>query len=130
MNRYEKRDIFTHQDYLDSCSKFNPEENKYIVETAGFVPLEVKMKQFEQNGIIAQFQQQDFTSHDLREIYLNPDFDITPEDDFEDIQDIIAARNDFINEIKSKKLESQAIEGKAGTQEPEKNPPAADKEEK
>lgn len=129
MNRYEKRDTFTHKDYLDSCSKFNPEENKYIVETAGFVPLEVKMKQFEQNGIIAQFQQQDFTSHDLREIYLNPDFDITPEDDFEDIQNIIAARNDFINEIKLKKQESQAVEGSAGTQEPEKNPPTADTEE-
>lgn len=29
------------------------EGNDYIIETAGFVPLSVKFKQFEQNGYIA-----------------------------------------------------------------------------
>lgn len=80
------------------------EGNEYITETAGYIPLEVKMKQFEQNGIIAQFQVSDFTSNDYRDIYLNPDFEITPEDELEDIQEKLKARNEFMNEIKKSKV--------------------------
>lgn len=78
-------------------------DNEYITETAGFIPLEVKLKQFEQNGLIAQFSAQDFDSHDYRDIYLNPDFNPTPEDDFEDIQEKIAARHEFIEKLKMSK---------------------------
>lgn len=93
-------------------------DNEYITESAGFIPLEVKLKQFEQNGLIAQFNQSDFTSHDLREMYLNPDFDITPEDDLEDVEEKIKARNEFIEQYKKAKSNGQDV--KAGTDEPEK----------
>lgn len=93
-------------------------DNEYIVETAGFVPLEVKMKQFEQNGIIAQFMTSDFTSNDYRDIYLNPDFEINPEDDLEDINEKLRARKEFAEKIKQTK--SDGYNGTAGTQEPEK----------
>lgn len=79
------------------------ENNDYITETAGFIPLEVKMRQFEQNGLIAQFQVSDFDSNDYREMYLNPDFNITPEDDFEDVEEKIRARNEFIEQYKKTK---------------------------
>lgn len=93
-------------------------DNEYITETAGFIPLEVKLKQFEQNGLIAQFSVQDFDSHDYRDIYLNPDFNPTPEDDFEDIQEKLAARNTFIEELKNAKSNGKDV--KTGTEEPEK----------
>ena len=37
-----------------------------IVETAGFIPLEVRFKQMEQAGIQAQFLQSEFTSFDVQ----------------------------------------------------------------
>lgn len=92
--------------------------NNYITETAGFIPLEVKLKQFEQNGLIAQFQVGDFTSSDYRDIYLNPDFAISPEDDLEDIQEKIEARNIYVEQLK--KTKSNGLNAKAGTEEPEK----------
>lgn len=92
--------------------------NDYITETAGFVPLEVKLRQFEQNGLIAQFQVSDFDSNDYREMYLNPDYNITPEDDFEDVEEKIRARNEFIEQYKKAKSNGQNV--KAGTAEPEK----------
>lgn len=94
------------------------EHNDYITETAGFIPLEVKFKQFEQNGLVAQFKVGDFTSNDYRDLYLNPDFEITPEDDFEDVQEKLSARNEYFNELKKAKSNGQDV--KAGTEEPEK----------
>lgn len=131
MKRYDKRDLFTHEDYIATAAIIPEKENKYICETAGFVPLEVKLKQFEQNGLIAQFQMADFDSHDMRELYLNPDFDITPEDDFEDVQEKLLALKSYQEEYKkSKKADSSGNDVDAGTEEQtEKNPPAADKKE-
>lgn len=104
MNEYNKRDVFTHDDYLKTAADLSV-DNEYITETAGFIPLEVKLKQFEQNGLIAQFQAGDFTSHDYREMYLTPDFDITPEDDFEDVQEKMELHRQFIEKYKKEKLE-------------------------
>lgn len=61
-----------------------PEEtNERIVETAGFVPLEVKFKQFEQNGIRAQLTASDFDAQDMRQIYFGENNIIYPDDDIE-----------------------------------------------
>lgn len=79
------------------------ENNDVIVETAGFVPLEVKFKRFEQNGLIAQFNESEFTSSDLRDIYLTPDFEISPEDDFEEVQEKLIAQQNYIIQLKDKK---------------------------
>lgn len=124
MNKYDKRDIFTHSDYLNTAADLS-ENNDYITETAGFIPLEVKLKQFEQNGIIAQFQTSDFTSNDYREMYLNPDFDITPEDDFEDVEEKISARKEFIEKYRNSKSN-----GKNEKTEPEEIKEEKTKEEK
>lgn len=114
-----KYDYMTSDEVKALANPLN-EHNEYICETAGFVPLEVKMKQFEQNGLIAQFQVSDFTSNDYRDIYLNPDFQITPEDELEEIQEKLNARNEYIQKIKGEK--SDGHNDKAGTDEPEKKP--------
>lgn len=99
------------------------ENNEYITETAGFVPLEVKLKQFETNGLVAQFMTADFDSNDYRDIYLNPDFNISPEDDFEDIQEKLAMQREYAEKIKAAKSVGKneppaAAEG--GTEDPKK----------
>lgn len=68
----------------------NPAEgNEYIVESAGFVPLAVKFKQFEQNGYIAKFNVDDFDSSDYNSLYQD-DVLIGPDDDEFDVADKIA----------------------------------------
>lgn len=76
--------------------------NEDIVETAGFVPLEVRFKQMEQAGIQAQFLESEFGSKDFRDMYLNhPEFDLTPEDDIEDAYEKMQLRAAWINKVKA-----------------------------
>lgn len=77
--------------------------NEDITETAGFVPLEVKLKRFEESGMLMQFNNQEFTSNDYREAYLSPDYAITPEDELEDINEKLAAREEFLANIKKQR---------------------------
>lgn len=74
--------------------------NEQLTETAGFVPLEVRMKQMEQNGLLQQALLQDVTADDLREAWLSSDFEISPEDELEDVLAKDAARREFIENIK------------------------------
>lgn len=117
MGYHRKYEYMSAKD-VEACKSPLKENNDYIVETAGFVPLEVKMKQFENNGIVAQFLTSDFDSNDYRDIYLHPDFNIYPEDDFEDIQEKLSAQREYAEKIK--KAKSTGLEEKAGTEEPEK----------
>lgn len=85
------------------------ELNPVIVETAGFVPLEVKFKQFEQNGLQAQFNVSEFTSSDYRDMYLGPNTEILPTDDLEEIQAKLELQNEVrLNILKSKLGDSDA----------------------
>lgn len=85
--------------------------NEDIVETAGFIPLEVRFKQMEQAGIRAQFFESEFGSKDFRDMYLNhPEFDLTPEDDLEDAMEKIQARNNWINQVKNEARKRAEIE--------------------
>ena len=69
--------------------------NEDIVETAGFIPLEVRFKQMEQAGYRAQFFESEFSSKDVSDMYLNhPEFDLTPEDDIEEAMEKMELRND------------------------------------
>lgn len=62
-------------------------DNSYITETAGFIPLAVKFKRFLENGLVAQFKEDDFTSSDWRTLYADdPDIDISPDDEFDEVQ--------------------------------------------
>lgn len=69
------------------------EGNEYIVESAGFVPLSVKFKQFEQNGYIARFNVEDFDSSDYATLYQD-DVLIGPDDDEFDIADKLSLFNE------------------------------------
>lgn len=87
------------------------DHNEKIVETAGFIPLDVKFKRFEQNGLIAQFNTSEFTSNDFRNLYANPDFEIYPDDEFEEIEEKIAAYNDYrVKYMQDKKLGDSVLE--------------------
>lgn len=79
------------------------EGNEYIVETAGFVPLSVKFKQFEQNGYIAKFNVDDFDSSDYSKLYTD-DVLIGPDDDEFDIADKIALFKERKLQILNSKL--------------------------
>lgn len=82
--------------------------NAYITETAGFVPLKVKFKRFIENGIVAQFKESDFTSSDWLTLYqTNPEMDISPDDEFDDVQEKLALREHLRQEILARKAKSE-----------------------
>lgn len=82
-------------DIKDYVSNFK--DNRVIVETAGFVPLEVRLKKFEEAGIKAQFHASEFTASDLRELYLSPNTEIYPCDDLETIEEKLALRQSLVS---------------------------------
>lgn len=78
------------------------EGNEYIVESAGFVPLAVKFKQFEQNGYIAKFNVDDFDSSDYNSLYQD-DVLIGPDDDEFDVADKLSLFNERKYELMQQK---------------------------
>ena len=107
-------------EYQDAENSWIPDgDNNYITETAGFIPLEVKFKQFEQNGYMARFNSNEFTSSDYRDMYLNPDFQISPEDDMEEAMEKIKMQREYINQLSAKKkaVSPEPEKVNAGTQE-------------
>lgn len=95
--------------------------NEYICETAGFVPLEVKFKRFEQAGIRAQISASDYTSSDYRDMYLNPDYQVYPDDEIEEVEEKFKALHAHIQEVKKAASEraakSNGSSGVPGTEE-------------
>lgn len=83
-----------------------------IVETAGFIPLAVRFKQMEQAGYRARFNESEFSSRDITDMYLNhPEYDIQPDDDFEEAQEKFELRQAYIKEIQKSILQrKQGIE--------------------
>lgn len=99
---YEKKvEVMSKKEVDLLASKF-PAGNDYICETAGFIPLEIKFKRFEQAGQIARLNASDFTSQDYREMYQSPDYDIYPDDDLDDIEEKMIALKNHINEVRQK----------------------------
>lgn len=84
--------------------------NEYIVESAGFIPLSVKFKKFEQDGYIAKFSVDDFDSSDYNNLY-SDDVLICPDDDEFDIADKIALfKERKLQLLNSKLAETNATE--------------------
>lgn len=81
----------------------NPLWDEQVTETAGFVPLEVRMKQMEQAGLLQQAMLQDVTADDLREAWLSSDFEISPDDELEEVIAKDRARREFIDTIKAER---------------------------
>ena len=73
-----------------------------LVDTAGFVPLKVKIQKMIESGIVANLREDDFDADIYNEIYLSEEFKITSEDDLEDVQRKIFARNQYIEELNAK----------------------------
>lgn len=91
-------------------SSFIPEEeNKVIVETAGFVPLDVRFKQMEQNGIVARLNEQEFSLgvDDLRQLYFGAETEITQYDELEDVQEKLYNQNVLKQQLYNEYMESQ-----------------------
>lgn len=78
--------IFTDDDELNPC----------IVEDAGYIPLSVRFKKYQEDGIINKLREENFESHALVEAYNNPDFNINFDDDLEDVMQKLSARDEFI----------------------------------
>ena len=96
--------------------------NTVMVETAGFVPLEVRMKQMEQNGLFAQAVGGELSPDDLREAYFTSDFELSPDDELEEVLAKRAALNAYLDELKKKRAkEFEEMQSK--------NPAAFSKEE-
>lgn len=76
-----------------------PGWDEILVDTKGFVPLEVKFKQLEEAGIKAEFNMAELDSSQIRQVFLNPDFEITPDDDYEEIQDKLYQRELFKQQL-------------------------------
>lgn len=77
-------------------------DDKELVDTAGFIPLKAKIQKMIESGIVANLKDDDFDADVYNEIYLSEDFKITSEDDLEDVQRKLSARNRFISELKAK----------------------------
>lgn len=78
----------------EELKKWN-EHNEDLCDTAGYVPLAVRMQRMIENGYIAQFTEDDFDINDYKQMYLSPEMKITPEDDLEDIQDKLELRRQY-----------------------------------
>lgn len=87
--------------------------NEYICETAGFIPLEVKFKRFEQAGIRAQISASDYTSSDYRDMYLNPDYQVYPDDEIEEVEEKFRALHAHIQEVKKAAADRTAARSEA-----------------
>lgn len=97
-----------HEKRLAESPWNDSEYNSYITETAGFVPLVVKFKKFIENGQIAQFRESDFTSSDWRELYAtDPELDISPDDEFDEVQEKLALREKLRQDILARKAKSE-----------------------
>lgn len=78
--------------------------NEDIVETAGFVPLEVRFRKLQENGQKIILEAKEFDSVDMRKLYLDEEFRIEPDDELEEIEIKMQKRQDYIREIHEQKL--------------------------
>lgn len=109
--RQYKSEEFTKEQLKDICAfEFKPTyhsvfDNKKLVDTAGFVPLQVRIKQFLISGEQAKLSSEMFDSDDWRYMYENvSDNTLEVGDDIEDVKDklsVVLARQ---REILAKKV--------------------------
>lgn len=112
-------DVLTDSEILENQAQFTKDKelNPVVVETAGYVPLDVRFKQMEQAGIRAQFFASEFTSDELRNVYFGENTEIYPGDDLEEIQEKLMLQE----QIKAQILQSKEIQNSdvSGTETPE-----------
>lgn len=91
-------------------------DTPYKVDTAGFEPLDCKIKRFILSGQIAQFSKSMFDSNDYKEM-MSAVPDVVA-DDFDDIEEVKAKVRALVakrNEIYARKMAAYAAEQKDST---------------
>lgn len=91
-------------------TKFNDDEQKEfdllnvrMMDSAGYIPLNVRMQRMLEQGYIAQFAVSEFDSTEYRQLYSGEDTTISPDMDYEDIQDVLVRRELLKREFLSRK---------------------------
>lgn len=86
------------------CPTVELVNNDYLVETAGFVPLSVRFKQFTENGIVSRLRAEQYDTDlpisELENAFQMSEFDINDDDDIFTATDKINARKNYIAELK------------------------------
>lgn len=86
------------------CPTVELEDNIYQVETAGFVPLSVRFKQFSENGVISRLRAEQYDTDlpisELEKAFQMSEFDVTDDDDIFTATDKINARKLYLAELK------------------------------
>lgn len=86
------------------CPTVTLEKNDYLVETAGFVPLSVRFKQFTENGIVSRLRAEQYDTDlpisELENAFQMSEFDINDDDDIFTATEKINARKNYIAELK------------------------------
>ena len=87
-----------------ACPTVELKDNTYQVETAGFVPLSVRFKQFTENGVISRLRAEQYDTDlpisELENAFRMSDFDINDDDDIFTATDKINARRIYLAELK------------------------------
>ena len=82
-----------------ACPTVELEDNIYQVETAGFVPLSVRFKQFSENGIVSRLRSEQYDTDlpisEFEKAFQMSEFDINDDDDIFTATEKINARNQF-----------------------------------
>ena len=95
------------------CPTVEIPDNIYQVETAGFVPISVRFKQFTENGIISRLRAEQYDTDlpvsELENAFRMAEFDINDDDDIFTATEKITARKNFIAELKKTKRRHERI---------------------
>ncbi len=87
-----------------SCPVVDLKDNDYLVETAGFVPLSVRFKQFSENGIVSRLRAEQYDTDlpisELERAFKLSEFDITDDDDIFTATEKLNARKNYIAKLK------------------------------
>ena len=87
-----------------ACPLVELTQNDYLVETAGFVPLSVRFKQFTENGLISRLRAEQYDADlpisELENAFQMSEFDVNDDDDIFTATEKINARKNYIAELK------------------------------
>ena len=90
--------------FYRSCPTVELENNEYLVETAGFVPLSVRFKQFTENGIVSRLRAEQYDTDlpisELENAFQMSEFEVNDDDDIFTATEKINARKNYIAELK------------------------------
>lgn len=101
----DKFDIPVVEDWTSDKDK-----NPLIVDTAGFIPLDVQIAKFEQSGVRAKYRSDMFDSQDMRDMYLGPNTRIFADDDIETINEKVAIQNKMKEDMMMRYYQAQKRE--------------------